>query len=139
MNSPVATEPFVSVLHIDAPSAQSRPMVLASPHSGRRYPASFLAQSALDPLTLRRSEDSYVDELFAAAPEKGVPLLKALFPRAFIDVNRDAYELASPRAWARSPAKWRAAPRSTAISSPSPKPSAASPISTAPITGLCAG
>src|SRR5579859_7583195 len=93
MNSPVTADPFVSVLHIDAPAAQSLPMVLASPHSGRRYPASFLAQSALDPLTLRRSEDSYVDELFAAAPEKGIPLLKALFPRAFIDVNRDAYEL----------------------------------------------
>lgn len=93
MNSPLTADPFVSVLHIDAPPAQSLPMVLASPHSGRRYPASFLAQSALDPQTLRRSEDSYVDELFASAPGKGIPLLKALFPRAFIDVNRDAYEL----------------------------------------------
>lgn len=93
MNSPLAADAFVSVLHIDAPASQSLPMVLASPHSGRRYPAAFLAQSALDPLTLRRSEDSYVDELFAAAPGKGMPLLKALFPRAYIDVNRDAYEL----------------------------------------------
>jgi N-formylglutamate amidohydrolase len=93
MKSPLTADPFVSVLHIDTPSRQSLPMVLASPHSGRRYPASFLAQSALDPQTLRRSEDSFVDELFACAPEKGIPLLKALFPRAFIDVNRDAYEL----------------------------------------------
>jgi N-formylglutamate amidohydrolase len=93
MNSPVIADPFVSVLHIDAPPRQSLPMVLASPHSGRRYPASFLAQSALDPQTLRRSEDSYVDELFACAAGMGIPLLKALFPRAFIDVNRDAYEL----------------------------------------------
>jgi len=93
MDTHLTADPFTSVLRIDAPAVQSIPLVLASPHSGRIYPASFLAQSALDPLALRRSEDSFVDELFAAAPAKGAPLLKALFPRAFIDVNRDAYEL----------------------------------------------
>jgi len=93
MDTHLTADPFVSVLRIDAPAEQTLPMVLASPHSGRLYPANFLAQSALDPLTLRRSEDSYVDELFASASAKGVPLLKALFPRAFIDVNREAYEL----------------------------------------------
>lgn len=69
------------------------PVVYASPHSGRLYAPSFLAQSRLDPLTLRRSEDSFVDDLFAAAPDHGAPLLRALFPRAFLDVNREAYEL----------------------------------------------
>ena len=84
---------FDTVLHIAAPAVQTIPLVLASPHSGRDYPREFVAQSALDALTLRRSEDSFVDELFAAAPEKGAPLLSAQFPRAYLDVNREPYEL----------------------------------------------
>jgi N-formylglutamate amidohydrolase len=80
-------------LEILAPAEQTVPLVFASPHSGRDYPAAFLAQTALDPLTLRRSEDTYVDELFAAAPRLGAPLLRALFPRAFVDPNREPYEL----------------------------------------------
>ncbi len=67
--------------------------MLASPHSGRRYPQSFLARSRLKLATLRRSEDSFVDELFAAAPSLGAPLLKALFPRTYVDVNREPFEL----------------------------------------------
>jgi N-formylglutamate deformylase len=72
---------------------QSAPLVLTSPHSGRRYPAAFLAASRLDATAIRRSEDSFVEELFAAAPGLGVPLLAAEFPRAFCDVNREAWEL----------------------------------------------
>jgi N-formylglutamate deformylase len=75
------------------PEQQTLPLVFASPHSGRDYPADFLAATRLDPLTLRRSEDSFVDELFAAAPRFGAPLLAATFPRAFCDVNREAWEL----------------------------------------------
>ncbi len=75
------------------PAAQKAPLVFASPHSGAAYPPDFVAGSRLDPVTLRRSEDSYVDELFAAAPEHGAPLLRALFPRAFVDPNREALEL----------------------------------------------
>jgi N-formylglutamate amidohydrolase len=80
-------------LVVEEPSARSLPLVLASPHSGSEYPAEFLAASRLDPLALRRSEDSFVDELFAAAPRLGAPLLSARFPRAYVDVNREAYEL----------------------------------------------
>ena len=69
------------------------PLVLASPHSGSDYPEDLLAASRLDALTLRRSEDSFVDEIFAAAPELGAPLLAARFPRAYLDVNREAWEL----------------------------------------------
>ncbi|MBI3453445.1 MAG: N-formylglutamate amidohydrolase [Rhodospirillales bacterium] len=76
-----------------APKRQTVPVIYASPHSGSIYPASFVAGSRLDPLTLRRSEDAFVDELFAAAPAGGAPLLKANFPRAYIDPNREAYEL----------------------------------------------
>ncbi len=76
-----------------APARQTVPLVFASPHSGSDYPADFLAESPLDALAIRRSEDSFVDELFAAAPEHGAPLLRALFPRAFIDANREPFEL----------------------------------------------
>ncbi len=80
-------------VEILAPDEQTVPLVLASPHSGSVYPPAFLEQSALDPKTLRRSEDSFVDELFGAAPSLGAPLLRALFPRAYLDPNREPYEL----------------------------------------------
>jgi N-formylglutamate amidohydrolase len=75
------------------PDVRSSPVTFNSPHSGARYPASFLAASRLDPKTLRRSEDAYVDELFAPAPRFGAALMRAHFPRAFVDVNREPYEL----------------------------------------------
>jgi len=75
------------------PPEQKSAIVVASPHSGRRYPPSFVESSRLDPLTLRKSEDCYVDELFSTAPDIGVPLLRAHFPRAYIDVNREPFEL----------------------------------------------
>jgi N-formylglutamate deformylase len=68
-------------------------LVLTSAHSGQRYDASFLAASRLDASEIRRSEDSFVDELFSAGPELGVPLLAAQFPRAYCDANREAWEL----------------------------------------------
>jgi N-formylglutamate amidohydrolase len=80
-------------VRVERPAAQSAPVVLASPHSGRSYSQSFLADSRLDPLTLRRSEDSFVDQLFAAGPSLGLPLVAARFPRAYCDVNREPYEL----------------------------------------------
>jgi N-formylglutamate amidohydrolase len=69
------------------------PLVFNSPHSGRIYPSSFLAASKLDAKTLRRSEDAYVEELFGFVGELGAPLLYAHFPRAYLDVNREPYEL----------------------------------------------
>jgi N-formylglutamate amidohydrolase len=69
------------------------PLVFSSPHSGDVYPARFLAQTRLDALTLRRSEDAHVDALFAGAGEAGAPLLRARFPRAYLDLNREPYEL----------------------------------------------
>ncbi len=75
------------------PAEQTLPLVVSSPHSGHDYRPEFLAVSRLDALALRRSEDSFVDELFAAAPSRGAPLLRALFPRAYVDPNREAFEL----------------------------------------------
>ena len=75
------------------PAEQLTPFVFSSPHSGRIYPRAFIEASRLDALTLRRSEDCYVDELFAAVATQGAPLIAARFPRAFLDVNREPYEL----------------------------------------------
>lgn len=47
----------------------------------------------LDHLSVRQSEDAYIDEIFSRAPHMGAPLLKAHFPRAYLDVNREPYEL----------------------------------------------
>lgn len=76
-----------------SPFKQKAPMVFASPHSGRDYPPAFVAQSRLGVLKLRRSEDAFVDEVFADAPFHGAPLLCARFPRAYVDANREAFEL----------------------------------------------
>jgi N-formylglutamate amidohydrolase len=80
-------------LEVWTPREQRLPVVLASPHSGREYPADFLTAARLDALTLRKSEDGYVDEIFEAGPGRGAPLVKALFPRAFLDANREPFEL----------------------------------------------
>ncbi len=68
-------------------------VVFASPHSGNLYPPDFVAASQLDELALRSSEDAFVDDLFGDAPRHGAPLLAALAPRAYVDVNRAADEL----------------------------------------------
>jgi N-formylglutamate amidohydrolase len=68
------------------------PLVFNSPHSGSHYPPSFLARSRLDQRAVRQSEDVFVDDLFGAA-SADVPLLRALFPRAWLDVNREPFEL----------------------------------------------
>jgi N-formylglutamate amidohydrolase len=75
------------------PPEQLAAAVFCSPHSGRVYPKAFLTASRLDPLTLRKSEDCYVDELFQPVVGLGAPLLAARFPRAYLDVNREPYEL----------------------------------------------
>lgn len=75
------------------PGPDFGPFVYSSPHSGRCYPASFKKASRLCALDLRRSEDCYVDELFASVPDHGAPLIAATYPRAYIDLNRDVMEL----------------------------------------------
>src|SRR5262249_1521038 len=90
VDDPLSGHPVFSV---QSPINRAAPVVFASPHSGTDYRQEFFTATKLDPLVLRRSEDSFVDELFAAAPARGVPLIKALFPRVFIDPNREPYEL----------------------------------------------
>ena len=90
MNAPPATldQPFRLV---GAPGAS--PVVLASPHSGRDYPAAFLAQSRLNISQLRRAEDAYVDRLLEPAAALGAPLIAARYGRAYLDLNRAVGEI----------------------------------------------
>jgi N-formylglutamate amidohydrolase len=84
-----------------APQRRDLPVVLSSPHSGSCYPQDFLAASRLDAQAIRRSEDTHVDALMLEAAALGAPLIKANFPRAWLDVNREPYEL-DPKMFAGS-------------------------------------
>lgn len=82
-----------SAFEILAPQTWRFPVLFNSPHSGCDYQSAFLAQAKLSPQALRKSEDSYVDELFSGCVTHGAPLLRAHVPRSFIDLNREPYEL----------------------------------------------
>jgi len=75
------------------PTEWRGPVAFNSPHSGRVYPPAFLAAARLDLAILRRSEDCFVDELLSGVVPRGHPLMRAHFPRCFVDVNREPYEL----------------------------------------------
>ncbi|WP_159974954.1 N-formylglutamate amidohydrolase [Roseobacter cerasinus] len=82
-----------SAFEVSYPETPRSCVVFASPHSGRNYPWAMLRSSVLDELTIRSSEDAFVDQLFDCAPQYGAPLLKAGAPRAFVDLNRSCDEL----------------------------------------------
>ncbi|PZO48442.1 MAG: N-formylglutamate amidohydrolase [Alphaproteobacteria bacterium] len=84
-----AEPPFVLI----EPLRRTAPLIFASPHSGRRYPAELLADARVSLISLRRSEDAYVDELFAGAAAHGAAVLSATIARAYVDLNRDPGEL----------------------------------------------
>jgi len=73
--------------------APKSPLIFASPHSGRLYPAEMMAASALNAAQIRRSEDAFVDELIDGAADHGAAILVNRYARAFVDVNREPYEL----------------------------------------------
>ena len=90
MLSDFATRPAFETIR---PRKQMAPFVFNSAHSGADYPERFLRMTRLDTLSIRQSEDSLVDEIFEQAPFLGAPMLRARFPRAYLDVNREPYEL----------------------------------------------
>lgn len=85
----IRTPPFSLI----EPERLTTGAVFNSPHSGRYYPEAFVQASRLDAHALRASEDALVEELFGAAPRHGAPLLAAVFPRAWLDLNRAPEEL----------------------------------------------
>lgn len=91
--TPAAAVTHPPAFSIAAPERQMAPVIYASPHSGDYYPPELLDATALPLGLLRRSEDSYVDELFAAAPSQGAPLLRARYARVYLDPNREPWEL----------------------------------------------
>ncbi len=84
---------YSSVLALSQPTEQTSSAVFSSPHSGSDYPAEMLARTHLSQTALRSSEDAFVDELFVSAPSHGAPLIAAVRPRAWLDLNRAADEL----------------------------------------------
>ena len=99
-NGPVLTsfaahDDFISgsAFEVLRPSEQRVPFVFNSPHSGADYPQRFLDMSQLDGWQIRRSEDCFVDALYQGVVGLGAPLLKAHFPRAYLDANRAPDEL----------------------------------------------
>ena len=89
----VAGEAAAAPFEILRAQALQSPLIFASPHSGRVYPAEMMAASALDSAEIRRSEDAFVDTLIAGASAHGAAVLTNRFARAFVDVNREPYEL----------------------------------------------
>ncbi len=100
---PIAND--ASTFDVRYPANRTAPVVFASPHSGNRYSSSFMATSRLGARAIRRSEDAFVDEIFAAAADYGAPLIRAHFPRAYVDANREPYEL-DPEMFAEPLPKW---------------------------------
>jgi N-formylglutamate amidohydrolase len=89
----VHSDEFDPPFEILEPVELRGPVAFNSPHSGNIYPKAFLAGVRLDLAALRRSEDCFVDELLLGVVERGHPLMRAHFPRCFVDVNREPYEL----------------------------------------------
>jgi N-formylglutamate amidohydrolase len=110
---PGLDELVVAPVDLRLPARLASPFVFASPHSGRTYPSSFARATRLDAVTLRQSEDAYVDELFAAVTELGSPLIAARFPRAYVDANRAPNEL--DPAMFDAPVDPRAGPRTARV------------------------
>jgi N-formylglutamate amidohydrolase len=75
------------------PANWRAPIIFNSPHSGSVYPEEFLNASRIDLAALRRSEDSFMDELIGHLGARGFPVVTVNFPRSYVDVNREPYEL----------------------------------------------
>jgi N-formylglutamate amidohydrolase len=82
-----------SSFEILAPARWSAPMVFNSPHSGHDLPSDLRLKSRLTEHQLRASEDAHIHELFTGCLDAGAPLLRALVSRAYVDLNREPYEL----------------------------------------------
>ena len=82
----IADRTIPGVLFRANPKTTEVPLVFDSPHSGTDYPEDF--DYICPRSVLRTAEDTYVHELYAAAPAHGATLIGALFPRSYIDANR---------------------------------------------------
>jgi N-formylglutamate deformylase len=82
----------IAPVKVKAPAPGSElPAIYDSPHSGRNYPADF--QPAIPIEALQGYEDRLVDHLIRDAPDHGIAVLAATFPRSYIDPNRGIDDL----------------------------------------------
>ena len=79
-------QPIANPVAVTYPDGNDIPLVLDSPHSGTLYPGDYNSHQPLS--ILRRSEDTYVDDLFKSAVDYGATFVEAMFPRTYIDPNR---------------------------------------------------
>ena len=94
LSPPTAALALEPPFEIRRPAAGAvSPLVFASPHSGRHYPEDMGASARLGPAAMRSSEDALVDHLLERAPQHGCTVLLARYARAYVDVNREPYEL----------------------------------------------
>jgi len=84
---------FSPPFEIIEPAHWRAPLIFNSPHSGRTYPKSFLRQSRLSLAQLRKSEDFLIDQLIEPLTAAGFGVVRVHFPRCYVDVNREPYEL----------------------------------------------
>src|SRR3974377_1813905 len=75
------------------PGVWRAPIIFNSPHSGSVYPDEFLSASRIDLPALRRSEDSFMDELIGGLSDRGFPIVRVNFPRSYIRVRRAPHNL----------------------------------------------
>src|SRR5215467_4801816 len=87
----ISTDDWMDTVRCHRPRRAAIPLVLDSPHSGTEYPRDFEFAAPL--AVVRQAEDTYVAELYAAAPDVGATLIEALFPRAYIDPNRHVLDM----------------------------------------------
>ena len=92
------TEPAAPVAYdtpytLDGPAGPAAPVLFASPHSGNEYPERMQSALCVPLIDLRRTEDAFVEELFADAPALGATLMAARYGRSVADLNRDPREL----------------------------------------------
>jgi N-formylglutamate deformylase len=66
-------------------------LVLDSPHSGVSYPEDF--RHVCELRDLRQAEDTHVEKLYDFAPGLRVAWIEALFPRSYLDANRNLTEI----------------------------------------------
>ena len=84
---------FSPPFEIVEPASWRAPIIFNSPHSGSVYPEEVLNASRIDLAALRRSEDSFMDELIGHLGQRGFPVVTVNFPRCYVDLNREPYEL----------------------------------------------
>lgn len=92
-NSELNSEPTPFTFTSSHANGSPSKWLITSPHSGHYYPRDFILKSKLNSQQLRLSEDMHIDALLADVPQAGASLLSATYPRAYVDLNREPYEL----------------------------------------------